>query len=209
MTTPDDPGAVDLEAVATLYEDNLTRHGVSSPAVGWRDPGAHVLRFDQLLHVVDPADGPVTVNDLGCGYGALHDHLVERGVALAGYRGYDISAGMLDEARRRVPDGEFILGSTIDRDADLGFACGIFNVRLGADEAAWAAHVDRTLDMLDATSRLGFAFNLLSTYVDWRAPDLFYADPLEYFDRCRRRYGRRVALLHDTPLYEWTITVRR
>ena len=52
------------------------------------------------------------------------------------------------------------------------------------------------------------AFNLLSTYVDWQEPHLFYGDPLFWFDHCKRNYSRQVALLHDYPLYEWTIVVR-
>ena len=35
------------------------------------------------------------------------------------------------------------------------------------------------------------------------------ADPLEAFDRCKRTYSRFVTLLHDYPLYEFTIIVRR
>ena len=40
-------------------------------------------------------------------------------------------------------------------------------------------------------------------------PDLYYADPCELFDRCKRRYSRNVALLHDYDLYEFTILVRK
>jgi hypothetical protein len=38
--------------------------------------------------------------------------------------------------------------------------------------------------------------------------DLFYADPLALFEHCRTRFSRRVALLHDYPLYEFTLLVR-
>ena len=60
-------------------------------------------------------------------------------------------------------------------------------------------------------SRTGFAFNALSLYSDpdRRRPDLYYADPLYWFDHCKRRYCRFVALLHDYPLYEFTILVRK
>jgi hypothetical protein len=39
--------------------------------------------------------------------------------------------------------------------------------------------------------------------------DLFYADPCVYFDLCKRRYSRQVALLHDYGLYEFTLIVRK
>ena len=54
-------------------------------------------------------------------------------------------------------------------------------------------------------SRSGFTFNLLSTYSDYQEEHLFYGDPLEWFDWCKREITPRVMLLHDYPLYEWTI----
>jgi hypothetical protein len=44
--------------------------------------------------------------------------------------------------------------------------------------------------------------------VDKRRANLFYADPAEWFEHCRRSYSRHVSLLHDYPLYEFTILVR-
>jgi hypothetical protein len=44
---------------------------------------------------------------------------------------------------------------------------------------------------------------------DKRRPDLYYADPLALFDHCKRTYSRFVSLIHDYPLYEFTLLVRR
>jgi hypothetical protein len=51
---------------------------------------------------------------------------------------------------------------------------------------------------------------VLSLYSDpeRRRPDLFYADPLFLFDYCKTRFSKAVALLHDYPLYEFTVLVR-
>ena len=51
---------------------------------------------------------------------------------------------------------------------------------------------------------------MLTTYsdADKQRDDLFYADPLRVFDICKQRFSPRVALLHDYPLYEFTIIVR-
>jgi hypothetical protein len=40
-------------------------------------------------------------------------------------------------------------------------------------------------------------------------PDLFYGDPLFFFDFCKRNFSRNVALLHDYGLYDFTIIVRK
>lgn len=202
-------GKPDLTSVAQLYEDSLVEHGLSSKAVGWPDDASHRLRFAKLATVIDVEQGPVTINDLGCGYGAFWNHLQEANVRVSHFRGYDISPRMVKRARERIPTAEFSVGDRLTETADYSFACGIFNVRLDRSEEDWRKHIEGTIDNLNAYSTRGFAFNLLSTYVDFRRSHLFYGDPLHFFHLCKTRYARRVALLHDYPLYEWTITVAK
>ena len=197
-----------LDGVRDLYENSLREHGATPKGVGWRDAPTHGLRFERLSQVIDH-DGSISVNDLGCGYGAFLEFLKGRGVKVSRFRGLDISERMLREARRRHPKGEWILGSRLAAPADYSFASGIFNVRLKESRANWRKFIVRTLDDLNEYSRRGFAFNLLTSYVDYREAHLYYGDPREFFDLCKRRYSKRVALLHDYPLYEWTMLVRK
>jgi len=197
-----------LEGVRDLYEKSLRDHGATPKGVGWRDEPAHELRFERLSRVIDAAE-PISVNDLGCGYGAFLEYLNGHGFRVAHFRGLDISERMLEEARRRHPSGEWLLGSKLAAEADYSFASGIFNVRLEESEGPWRELIEQTLDDLNTYSKRGFAFNLLSTYVDYREPHLYYGDPCEFFDLCKRRYSKEVTLLHDYPLYEWTMLVRK
>ena len=95
--------------------------------------------------------------------------------------------------------------------SDYAVASGIFNVRLGRADADWKAYLTDSLDTLDRTSDKGFAFNCLTSYsdADKMRGYLYYADPCEIFDLCKRRYSRNVALLHDYDLYEFTILVTK
>lgn len=197
-----------LKGVRDLYEKSLSEHGATPKGVGWRDERTHELRFERLSRLID-TDPPVSVNDLGCGYGAFLGYLLARGIRVEQFRGFDISARMLDEARRRFPRAEWVLGSKLTVPADYSFASGIFNVRLSESEDSWRAHIEQTLEELHRHSRRGFAFNLLSTYVDYREPHLYYGDPCAFFDLCKRRFSKNVALFHDYPLFEWTILVRK
>ena len=203
----------DLDSVAKLYTDSLEKHSARAMGVGWRDQGSHLLRFDRLAEVIASPPGRETIGvlDLGCGYGALYEYLSGRGWQVAPFVGYDISEAMLEEARTRItaPKAEFVQSSTLDRMADYAFASGIFNVRLKTDEDTWRDYVLKTLDGLNSHANRGFAFNLLTSYVDWKEDHLFYGGPLFFFDHCKRRYSRRVSLLHDYPLWEWTIIVRK
>ena len=62
--------------------------------------------------------------------------------------------------------------------------------------------------MYDA-SRVALSFNLMSDRVDFRDENLFYANPDEVLEFCRRELGGRVALRDDYRLYEFTTYVYR
>lgn len=201
-----------LRKVASYYGDKLSRHGTTPQGVDWNGESGQLLRFAQLTRVVESGDH-FTLNDLGCGYGALVDFL-STSYGSFGYTGYDVSPEMVAAARERYPHRQavsFSVGAVPLAPANYGVASGIFNVRMGIGNEEWLEYVLSTLDLLDQTSLDGFAFNCLTSYSDperMRA-DLFYADPCQLFDLCKRRYSKEVALLHDYGLYEFTIIVRR
>ena len=170
------------------------------------------MRFQQLLRVCDDPTAPFSLNDYGCGYGALVPYLKQRGLG-ATYRGFDLSAAMLKHAREayeRPPEVTFAKHEVELKPADYTVASGIFNVRLDVPDGQWREYVLRTLDKLAELSSGAFAFNMLTTYSEPKKmrPDLYYGDPRELFNHCIRRYSRQVALLHDYELWEFTIIVR-
>jgi SAM-dependent methyltransferase len=201
-----------LDGIAELYEKSLGDHGVSSKSVGWKDEASQLLRFEKLVYVLNQERGSeeISVNDFGCGYGAMFHYLDELpNVRLGKYWGYDISDEMLKAARERVTDERacFIKSSRVTEVADYSFVSGTFNVKLEASNEVWVEHLKEMLVNLADKSRKGFAFNLLSTFVDWKQENLHYGDPFMFFDFCKRNISRYVSLLHDYPLYEWTIVV--
>ena len=208
MHTPDAP----LEKIQALYAQNIRELGIDSRAVGWNSPESQELRFAKLTAVIEDSASTVSVNDYGCGYGAHLDYLVNRrGIRVGEYFGYDLSPEMLAAADTELAwyAGRLSLlcSSDVSTLADYSFVSGTFNVRFGASDEAWSSFIARTLDDIYQHSRRGFAFNLLSTFVDWREPHLYYGDPGYWLNFCATRYSRRVALLQDYPLHEWTILV--
>jgi SAM-dependent methyltransferase len=201
-----------LSEVATYYSEKLERYGQSPLGVDWNGEASQALRFHQLCGVINTSNR-FSVNDLGCGYGALFDFLSDKYENLA-YAGIDVSDSMIRAAKQRYQEtrqARFILASAPDQVADYGIASGIFNVRMSRSDSEWRAYLESTLDVIDKTSRIGFAFNCLTAYSDKdKMKDyLYYADPCFLFDLCKRRYSRDVALLHDYGLYEFTILVRK
>jgi SAM-dependent methyltransferase len=197
--------------IAGYYTTALRRHGATPRGVDWNGDESQRLRFHELSRVID-ADGGFSLNDLGCGYGAYYDYLVEAFGSVQ-YFGFDVSEAMVESARARLTaEGcRLKVASTPDVESDFGVASGIFNVRLGREDAEWEAYIHATLDTLHETSRKGFAFNCLTSYsdTDKMRDYLYYANPGALFDHCKRRYARNVALLHDYGLWEFTILVRK
>lgn len=201
-----------LTEVADYYSEKLAQHGETPHGVDWNGEESQELRFEQLCKIID-GRSQFSLNDLGCGYGALYDFLVGRYSGFF-YSGIDVSECMIRAAKQRyqgIPQARFVLASEPDGVADYGVASGIFNVRQGRTDAEWRTYLEATLDILDRSSRLGFSFNCLTSYSDAEKMRdyLYYAAPCALFDLCKRRYSRNVALLHDYGLYEFTILVRK
>jgi len=201
-----------LAEVAEYYSAKLAEHGASPSGADWNSQEGQVLRFSQLTRVIRQAGG-FSLNDLGCGYGALLPYLQAKYFDFT-YTGYDVSSDMVRTAQAMNAASSFarfVVASMPPEMSDYGFASGIFNVRFGRSDAEWSDYLQATLAMLDQTSRRGFAFNCLTSYsdADKMRSDLYYADPCMLFDLCKRRYSRNVALLHDYGLYEFTILVSK
>jgi len=203
---------MNLDKIKKLYDDNIQEFGISSRSVGWPDEQAHQLRFDKLVYGLESnIDTPVTINDLGCGYGAFFNYLEGKGHHIEHFYGYDISEEMIIKGKELLASKqvEFFIDSKLSTVADYSFTSGIFNVRFEESDAQWEEYIKEVLHNMNQFSKKGFAFNLLSTYVDFKRDHLYYGDSKIFFDYCKKEFSRFVTLLHDYPLYEWTIVVKK
>ena len=198
-----------LEPVNRYYSEKLREFGPTHRGVDWSTASSQELRFSRLLQLLNDGDAG-SIIDFGCGYGALLDHVRASGRRVA-YSGFDISETMIQAALGRH-GAQVCFTADVSQlaPADYVVASGIFNVKLGHAPDTWWDHVLQTLTVMRSLCRQGFAFNMLTSHSDLnkQRKDLFYADPARVFDMCRQRFSPRVALLHDYPLYEFTIIVR-
>jgi SAM-dependent methyltransferase len=201
-----------LAEVANYYTAKLAAYGETPRGVDWNGEESQLLRFKQLCKIINSSEH-FSLNDLGCGYGALLDFLTSYRSSFS-YAGFDVAESMVQAASLRhkgIARARFVKASAPDIAADYGIASGIFNVRMERSDVEWRSFLEQTLDALDRTSSIGFAFNCLTAYSDEekKRDYLYYPDPCALFDICKRRYSRDVALLHDYGLYEFTILVRK
>jgi SAM-dependent methyltransferase len=198
--------------VGEYYSAKVRSHGPTPKGVDWNSGESQELRFKQLTSVIDFGQ-PFSINDFGCGYGALVGYL-DKHAASYKYYGFDISEEMIDSAieqHKGFAHCKFFSDSNALTPADYTVASGIFNVRMDFSDEAWLSYTIDTLNKLNSLSTKGFAFNALTKYsdVEYMRPDLYYADPTKLFDHCKLNFSKYVALLHDYPLYEFTILVRK
>lgn len=123
--------------VRAYYSDAIERFGPAPLGVDWPNQASQYLRFVQLLKICD-FGRPFSLNDFGCGYGALLGYLALRhSDASVTYRGIDLSAQMIAVAKQcwaARPNTTFVAGYRCGKVADYSMASGVFNVRLGQIE---------------------------------------------------------------------------
>ena len=92
---------IDLLAdVAAYYASKLAEYGSTPRGVDWNGEESQILRFEQLTKVIREPKG-FSLNDLGCGYGALFDYLQAKYQDFV-YTGCDVSREMIHAARARA-----------------------------------------------------------------------------------------------------------
>ena len=230
---PEPEAEADLAAlragVVRYYSDRVRRHGCTPLGVDWTCIAAQELRFVQLMKLCD-FSAPFSLNDVGCGYGALVAYLLKRhGDAVKtnqgiDYLGIDLAEAMIRRARerwRRQPWAAFVTGDAHARPADYSVASGIFNVKLEQPRGLWERYVARTLDDMQANSRKGFAVNFMrerppspspappSPVRDGAASDALYrSSPEQWVTHCEREYGAAVTLIENYGQPEYTLLAR-
>lgn len=200
-------------AIENYYTAKVSRHGATPLGVDWTCIATQELRFVQLLKLCEFA-APFSLNDLGCGYGALLAYLAKRHASAAiDYLGIDLSAAMISHARglySRRPDTRFAVGGTCPRIADYSVASGIFNVKLEHEIEAWEFFVAETLLNMKASSRRGFSVNFMLPQAPDRVADemLYRTAPERWAEFCQDRLACSVAIVANYGLREFTLLVR-
>jgi SAM-dependent methyltransferase len=199
--------------VAAYYSARLVRYGAIPMGVDWSCQATQQLRFVQLLKIC-AFDAPFSLNDLGCGYGALAAFLAERHQsAKVDYLGIDLSRALVQRARRRHRGDRykrFMVGSSCPRPADYTVASGIMNVTLGHPVADWEGLVRDTIRNMHCMSRRGFAINFLAAPTLGLPPAELYCPLPDTWRRfCEDELSCEVEVLSNYGLREFTLVVRR
>lgn len=215
MTNKDEMG----HSIQDYFTEKITTYGANFSGVGWNSSARQELCFRQLIRICEnPATGTIadnfSINDYGCGYGALIKYLVTHNYKFSSYTGFDITKAMTDQAQELFKENKnyrFINDENALMVADYTIASGLLSLKLDNDKDQWEKYVLKLLDKFWKFTKKGLAFNSLTKYSDFELmrPELYYPDPCFLFDYCKTKLSKNVTLLHDYGVYEFTILVRK
>lgn len=203
-----------LKSVAHSFEWAINKYGPSHRAVAWRNEERQQRRFQVFygLLAYDTARDDVTINDLGCGYGAIFDTFKDLPQFRDGtYFGYDISDTMLKTAREEVTDPRaiFIKSHEATEKADYSFVSGTYNMKMAASDAEWLEYVEENLIQLWSKTRIGLGFNMLNIAAPVHDKTLYYPDPDHFVNFCEKHLNGQVRLVDVLHPKEFVIFVRK
>jgi SAM-dependent methyltransferase len=204
--------AGDYGGIERYYSRRIAAYGATPAGVDWACARSQERRFEQLLSLCD-FSAPFSLNDIGCGYGALWHHLAaRRRKASIDYCGIDLSPAMVEAARRlgaNRPRRRFVVAQASPRTADYAVASGIFNVKLRTPIVRWERFIAATLSDMHATSRRGFAVNFrVREKGSAERPQLYHADAATWSRFCEEQFKAAVEVRENYGLREFTLLVR-
>ncbi|MEL0107186.1 MAG: class I SAM-dependent methyltransferase [Rhodospirillaceae bacterium] len=203
-----------LAPIAVMYDYQLDKCGINAKGAMWRSKDRQQMRFELLTKLIVPEDlnGGISINDLGCGYGALFEYLRDDPVMQdSQFYGYDISEKMIEACESRIQDSraQFYQSLVALVPADYSFACGPFNFIMEVDQKLWLKYVQESLKDLWSKSLKGLAFNMLNVNYHRQQEGLYYADSGDFETFCKNELSENVTLMTDYDDEEWTIFIRR
>ncbi|MEM9203037.1 MAG: class I SAM-dependent methyltransferase [Actinomycetota bacterium] len=198
----------DIDDIVSRYRARLAEHGMGPKALGWMKE-RQTLRLAALLE--PHAVAGRTILDVGCGLGDLIPLLQARADGDFRYIGVDLMEEFAQEAERRhgsLPNVEFhcadFLAFEPGHDVDVVLGCGLFNHQLASSD--FDAYLDSMLRRATALAGEGFAFDFLSSRVDYEIPAAQHSDPLMILERAYD-CSRRVLVRNDYLPFEFSVHV--
>ncbi|MFC5469725.1 class I SAM-dependent methyltransferase [Cohnella suwonensis] len=198
------------------YQQTFIKHGPNERGVDWGAKKDIVLRYRNMLSVILPGQqSDVSLLDVGCGYGGLleyidHSNFAETQIQ---YTGIDVVSEMITYARshQKFDSGSFAVADILSYNPadhfDYVVCNGILTQKLQTSHLEMEKYLKQIVEKMFALCRIGIAFNVMTTKVNFMAPNLFYLNPVELFAYCMNQFGGKVKVDHSYPLYEYTVYI--
>ena len=201
-----------LKPVADSYQWAIKKYGPVHRAVAWRDRERQQRRFNIFAGVFSHTTNRdnITINDLGCGYGAMFNTYKKLPQFTNGkYFGYDISDAMIEAAKKKEDDPRalFIQSHKATENADYSFVSGTYNMKMDADEDEWLKYIEESIMHLWSKTKISMGFNMLNIESPLRENTLYYADPNHFIKFCKKHLSGSVNMINLLHPNEFIIVI--
>jgi SAM-dependent methyltransferase len=193
----------DAMRVVQRFQERIARYGVTFESLNSGSLEKQKIRHKihaRALITPDPS-----VLDIGCGLGDFYSCLKENSQDCE-YTGYDIVPEYIAECRKRYPKGKFavhnIFSEGIDGMWDTIVMSQVLNNRYKRSDNTEV--MKKTISLAFSHTRISVSIDMMSTYVDYQDPNLFYYSPEEIF-HFAKTVAHRVILRHDYRPFEFCI----
>ena len=177
--------------IAEHYKSLLDLHGDSFLSAQYSSAETQDRRLVILTEIADLKGSRVL--DFGCGAGRLGE-LLHDICPSCEYNGADIVQKFHDICSIKFPKGKFDFFDSFHNDTfDYIFISGVFNNKI-QDNRNFYRDTIRTL--FDKVHK-GIAFNMMSSYVDFKDEGLFYESPEEVFTFLKTYISPYVSIRND------------
>lgn len=194
------------------YSSTYRKFGDTPQGVDWSsDVEKANLRYELMLNVLRPSQAKrSSLIDVGCGFGGLLEYAIANHVAID-YTGVDLVSEMTESGSIRRTDARFIHGDFLDLShelsADYVVCNGILTQKLDISSDLMTEHFKSLTRAMFESAECGIAFNVMTSYSNYFAENLFYLAPEFVLTWCLENLSRRVKIDHSYPLYEFTTYV--
>ncbi len=180
-----------------IYNKKLAKYGYNEKALGWMN-GRQEIRFSALIQIGKMDNSKIC--DVGAGFGDLYTFLNKKKIKFD-YIGLDINENFLEFAKKKnIRFIQFDLRTDKIPKSDWMISSGVFNHRKTTDYTFIKKSIKK---MFDSCSK-GVAVDFISSYVDFRNRDVFYAEPETLFRFCKS-LTKRVILRSDYMPFEFCV----
>jgi hypothetical protein len=189
------------------YQENFIKHKDSPKGTFQNNVETQYLRFSRLIQYFTSENA--TIHDVGCGIADMYNFFNNSGINNLHYSGTDIVPEMVAHAKQQYP--ELIIQERdffkVEDRYDYVTQSGMFNLPGEVGLEDWKEFCFDMIDKMYEVSKKAMSFNFLTSNGTFRAPELFYMDPVEVFNYCLKKHSRFVFLDNSYPLYEFTVTI--
>lgn len=203
MTTTRVLDPEDVNLVVQRYQRRIAEHGPTFASLNSGSEEKQAIRH--WVHASALRGTRVSILEIGCGLGDFYKYLLAQKRDCS-YSGYDIVPEYITECRNSYPQSRFevrnIFLDGIEGTYDTVVMSQVLNNRYQKSDNTQV--MQRALELAFEHTRVSVSVDMLSTYVDFRNPDLFYYSPEEIF-RMAKAIAPRVLIRHDYRAFEFCV----